>query len=76
MNKIDINVTRIQCLEFLSPKHKQLIINSCNKMLFGPDEGRVDRWKRLCDVCIHMDVNEGKLWRVDSEDDFAVCYNM
>ena len=55
LSKIDINVTEIQCLEYLSSKHKQLIINSCDKMLFGPDEGRADKWKRLCDVCIHME---------------------
>ena len=52
--KIDINVTEIQCLWFLSSKHQQLIIDSCDKMLFGA-EGRVDKWERLCDVCIHME---------------------
>jgi len=55
LSKIDVNVTEIQCLEFLSSKHEQLIINSCDKMLFGADEGRVDKWKGLCDVCIHME---------------------
>lgn len=55
MSKIDINVTEIQCLEFLSYKHKQLIINSCDKILFGADEGRIDKWERFYDVCIHME---------------------
>ena len=42
-------------------------------MLFGA-EGRFDKWKGLCDVCIR---EKGlKLWKVDSEDDFAMCYNM
>ena len=52
---MDINVTENQCLGFLSSKHKKLIINSCDKMLFGADEGRVDKWERLFDVCIHME---------------------
>ena len=50
-----MNVTEIQCLEFLSYKHKQLIINSCDKILFGADEGRIDKWERFYDVCIHME---------------------
>ena len=76
MSKIDVNVTELQCLEFLSSKHKQLIINSCDKMLFGADEERVDKWERLCNICIHNGVNEAKLWKVDSEDDFVMCYHM
>ena len=42
-------------------------------MLFGA-EGRFEKWKRLCDVCIMKE--RLKLWKVDSEDDFAMCYNV
>ena len=42
-------------------------------MLFG-SERRFDKWKRLCDVCIRKE--RLKLRKVDSEDDFAMCYNM